>query len=147
MKLIDAKCKFCGKTLALQVDDSYADLGDPFKLVGMAACNRCADMRVERRKLEHEIRTFALGLIGLKGKARQDAESAAAPFLHKLLESWLDLAKRWRGVAVEYDDGMLDSLLAKPEEYADVLMRMWTLAKHAAKQPELAGVGAPYRDD
>ncbi len=43
-------CKFCKLPIVVVVDDAYAGLGDPLHLLGLAACNFCSDIRVERRR-------------------------------------------------------------------------------------------------
>lgn len=43
-------CKFCKDPITIEIDDGYAELGDPLKLIRLAACNRCADFRVARSK-------------------------------------------------------------------------------------------------
>jgi hypothetical protein len=48
-------CKFCQKPLVIKIDDGYAEMGDPLKLLQYAACNACADLRVDIRRLEEAI--------------------------------------------------------------------------------------------
>ena len=53
-------CKFCKSPITIEIDDEYSKLGDPFKLIGMASCNRCADLRTERRCLEGKIKRVCM---------------------------------------------------------------------------------------
>lgn len=55
IKNVPAKCKICGRPLMLQTEASYTALGDAFKLVPLATCDRCYDLRETRLRQENAI--------------------------------------------------------------------------------------------
>ena len=54
----EAKCKICGKVLVLTIADDYPTGRDPLRLVPMATCNPCFDLRERRVKIETQIKKF-----------------------------------------------------------------------------------------
>jgi hypothetical protein len=134
MKTIDAKCQFCHKPIRLEIDDAYALLGDPLGLVPIAACNRCADLRVSRRELETQIRGYCAKLQAKLMKMSQDDRASVAEHVGHLLRKWCGLASAWRGGHVTLDEGMVEAVMARPLEYASILGSIWRLAQ---PEPEL----------
>jgi hypothetical protein len=55
MSLHECKCKLCHKPLTIEIDDAYAELGDPFKMLPTATCNRCFDLRERRIRIEGQV--------------------------------------------------------------------------------------------
>lgn len=52
MHMIESQCKFCKSSVRLKVDEEgVAMWRDPDKLIGLAACNQCADYMTQRRLL------------------------------------------------------------------------------------------------
>jgi hypothetical protein len=47
-----AKCKICGCKLVLKLASNYPPEKDPMKLIPLATCNRCFDLREQRIRLE-----------------------------------------------------------------------------------------------
>lgn len=56
MKLYPGKCRICGTRLMLQIDDAYDIEHDASKLIPMATCNPCFDLRKRLQKLEDAIK-------------------------------------------------------------------------------------------
>lgn len=127
----ETTCKFCKKGIEVEIDDEYADLGDPFNLLPMASCNRCADLRMRRMRLLDMIRALAMTLLGerneaaldeLKGEMRETAQ--------KLVRKFRELAEDWHhGDCGPWDETMVDALLNGPKYYGNVLGRIWRLSR------------------
>jgi len=62
MQLKVAKCRICKCELRLQIDDDYDPEFDSAKLIPMATCNRCFDLRARLRKIEDSIRILCHSL-------------------------------------------------------------------------------------
>jgi hypothetical protein len=55
-------CKFCRKPLVLEIDDAYLELGDPLKIIPLAACDPCADVRNKISSIEMNIGKLCIAL-------------------------------------------------------------------------------------
>lgn len=130
MKL-QSKCKFCGKGLELDIDDTYYQLGDPHKFIQMAACNRCADLRGRRRSLLESIKLICHILLTETNAAvvKEMKEEARGP-LRNVLMKYRDLAEDWHnGDCGDWDEAMVDAILGSPKHYGNVLSKIWTLSR------------------
>lgn len=126
MKL-SAKCQYCSKPIELEIDDCYAELRDPYKLVPRLACNRCADFRAKRADIFDRIKRncewLHQGLVpdGDLRKAVQDT-------LRNLCNSYLRLLAKHRGEEVpKWDEEILHTLMGKPDEWKSVMGQMLRL--------------------
>lgn len=125
--IIQAKCKICGKELSLKIDDTYAKMRDPYKLVPMATCNACYDARFHRKTLEQRIGRICARFIGVSDKKRQSLlEQWQRP-----LELWMDkytqlLCAQYHKRSIVCDESVWRSLLEHPEVWGKILNR-WHL--------------------
>jgi hypothetical protein len=116
--------------LRLEIDDDYDDVNDPNRLIPLAACNRCAELRVRRGKILYGVREGVLQIIRADRGDRAEVTEKLRPALRGLLQSYLRLARDWkRGELPEWDEAILDMLLFKPVDYGDVLRRAWETVK------------------
>jgi hypothetical protein len=53
---VAGKCKICGCHLVLQLGTNYPQEKDPMKLIPMATCNRCYDLREQRIRIETNLK-------------------------------------------------------------------------------------------
>lgn len=142
MKHVNGSCKFCAKVLTLEIDDGYDVLADPFKLVGLAACNRCADLRVRRRTLNTTLCKIAAHL--QHDRSKENVDEARQGFT-MLIKRYLILVSDWtKGTSIgwsrhntaeaivdpqrfglAWDDQIVEMLVKDPTQIADVISRLW----------------------
>jgi hypothetical protein len=125
-------CKFCKKPITIEVADSYAELGDPHKLIPIAACNRCADIREERRILEDKIRKLSMTFNSMKPDARKQETGRYRLAFDRLLKRYANLICRWHYLSgMTWDDAALDTIIEHPDHWQDVLKTLWTIFRDA----------------
>lgn len=116
-------CKFCRKVIYVTIDDSYDALGDPYGLLKYAACNACADARVDKRKSEERI----LATCTLLASLLEHPEKLAAA--RKRAEvNFLDATRKWCNavgkvyfVPIVVDRAFGDSMLEHPDKATELL--------------------------
>ncbi len=117
---VEAKCKFCGKSLVLEIDDDYAALGDPFKLMQLASCNRCGDFREKRRKLMEQIKFNCMMLLG--GGIKKEALPKTREILVGQIQRYMRLLAEFKDQNVpDWDSALIDDIMEKPGNYALIL--------------------------
>jgi hypothetical protein len=124
---IGASCKFCKKPITLTIDDSYNAVSDPMKLIPLASCNRCSDLRVERRVLEKKIEFICMMRhLDKKLALSKFAEHRAA--LEKLCQQYANMIARWHNKeGMAWDDACLDQIMEQPKQWSDVVSRLWKM--------------------
>ena len=121
-----ANCKFCKREMVVQVDDGYAPLGDPYKLMRLAACNRCADLRTRRHSLEQSIQTVCRTIAYCTAKGRDAAIARAKPMLDALTRKYCVLVADWHNMSgYLWDEAFPAMLIEKPERFGDILHGYW----------------------
>lgn len=121
-------CKFCKMPITVEIDDAYAELGDPYKLLPMACCNRCADLRLTRGVLEGKIKHACLGLFQKKGMASREVVTRTREVLTKLTQGYATMIARWNhkeGMA--WDEECVNMMMDKPEYWHKILAELWNL--------------------
>lgn len=120
---VEAKCKFCQRALSLQVDEEYAKLGDPYGMIGLAACNRCGDYRVARSNIFGAVRKRCLPLIGRNLKA--EVESKHREIFALYVKRYMRLISDDQDQPMpDWDEGIIDALMKTPGNYADIFARI-----------------------
>jgi hypothetical protein len=124
-------CKFCKKPISVAVADDYAEHGDVFKLLPLACCNPCADIRIEKRRLERKVQIVArcLELSGpdKTDKLRSDCRSK----LTKLTQDYAKLIARWNGMqGMSWDEEVVNMIVEKPDSWATLLGQLWKMFRH-----------------
>lgn len=131
-------CKFCKKPISVEVDDDYAKLGDPYKILPLGCCNRCADLRERRRVLADKVRRTA-NAFGVLHKPSKAAVEDARMVLSNLCHKYAKLIAEWHGQEGEcWDDTVVDAILETPNCWGEVLGRLWTMYRQWAKEQEAA---------
>lgn len=122
----EAKCKFCGKVGVVQIDDTYASFGDPFKIAALYSCNRCADLRVNRRRLHESFVEVCARLI-----ANHESENVeqCSGILEGLTKRYLKLISEWTGQQLAWEEEMVRPFIAAPKFLSAHLKRLWSLTK------------------
>lgn len=128
-----AKCKFCQRELVLMCDPSYDLAGDVHKLLAMAACNRCADLRIRKRKLETRIELAAQKFKQATMDREPDLCSALRVKLTELTTHYCNLIAEWLGATSAYWDREIVELICdKPDHWPAVLKQCWSLYEDKA---------------
>lgn len=124
---VEAKCKFCGCSLSLSVDDDYAAAGDPAKLYPMAACNRCNDYETARRRLFYRM-SKVLALLRVA-----QGEEKLVELMRCLLKRYMRLvADHLRQPVPDWDEAILEAILSKPDRASDVIARIPAMFRQEA---------------
>jgi len=122
------KCKFCGLELHLQIDASYARENDPLKIIPLAACDHCADLRVRRRSL-HDSFVKVCNSVGFTN----DRDKLREP-LEALIRKYLILIADWLGKPVVAFEGcMTEPFVTRPEHCSTHLRRLWRMSDFQAR--------------
>lgn len=134
-------CKFCGKQLAITVADEY--VGDRFNLLKLAACNRCADLRVTKRILEERIKKACLYYSQYKlARYGREVDPAVATFTEKLLVDSTQKYAEWFGeyaniVGYLWDMELVRLLMDNPAEWNQTLITYCDIFRRQSRRPEL----------
>lgn len=129
-------CKFCRKPITIEIDDSYAELGDPHKLIPMAACNSCADIRVERRVLESKIKYSCMNRLSTK-RPSEEYLNKFRNLMEKLMKDYASMIARFHFMSgMSWDDECLEAIMEHPENWNEVLSRLWKMFRDS--NPERA---------
>lgn len=128
---VETTCKFCKRPITLEIDPSY-DIGkDPMGLVPLACCNRCADLRERRRNIVAALNEVCLSLAAeLNPSVLFKMKDEAREGMRTLLMKYRGLAEDWHhGDCGDWDEAMLDAVLASPRNYTSVLGRIWNMSR------------------
>lgn len=132
------KCKFCGKAISVEIDDGYSKLGDPFKLMRMASCNPCADMRTKKRDLEFQITALCRHLIFCQGKNRDNEVNHKRDLMFRLTKDYATVVAQWeKAKTVVWDAEFPEQLLNNPENIRTIVGKYWETVRHLNRQPDL----------
>jgi hypothetical protein len=138
MTEIKTKCQFCGAELSLEVDDSYAQIGDPYKLLGRASCNRCARLRERRRSITEGLSQLCHQLAHCPLSDRAEVVTSLSPALRSMLMAYVGLMEDWKnGEAGEWDESILQAVISSPNKCGDVLKTIQGLVKPKRQRPLL----------
>lgn len=130
-------CKFCKAPITLEIDDEYSEFGDPYKLLRYAACNYCADVRVERRFLERRIARTAVAFACLV-HPKEDEIKLVRGSLTKLYELYAkNIAAFHRKEGMCWDDAVIDAVMAQPRDWPKFCGRLWKMFYEWNKQQEM----------
>lgn len=136
MKQIATNCKFCKAPITLEIDDSYDPVSDPNKLIPLAACNPCADIRVRRRILETKIGKACRALQLLSPGDKEDREELSK-ILEKLTQGYAKMICKWHGYeGMVWEECCVAEIVSKPDHWGEALGRMWQAFHHWRKQQE-----------
>lgn len=84
---LQTNCKICKYPMTVTVPKGYLDLGDPLKLLPMATCNTCFDLRETGARLYSRILHICVDTKSLMLSKKRDRAD-----IEKLLKACLDLA-------------------------------------------------------
>ncbi len=140
------ECKMCKRKMVVSIDDDYAALGDPLNLLKLATCNRCADLRMRRSRIEDAIYKVCMMIIqtgtkpNAEGKPAKEAAIVANEILSRLTKQFALLVADWcgrSGMIWQPDFPLM--LIENPDKWASILENYWRTFRqiHAEeKEPE-----------
>ena len=132
MKSIPTTCKFCHQPITTQISEDY--VGDPHKILPLSACNRCADMRVEKRQIESRIKfTCMMRAFGPKFHA-DGQESKTHTTLTTHARAYCELLARWHNLDEMWDPEIVRNLMDTPAGWPAHLGHVWTMFESAARR-------------
>lgn len=123
-------CKFCRKPITLWIAIDYG--GDPYKLMDKASCNRCADMRTNRRSLEEQMATQFNNLCLLKSSKtkKPDILAKARDNVETLTRQYASLIAKWNNLeGMAWEPSIVDTIMDNPHDWPDVIRRMWKMVR------------------
>lgn len=119
-------CKFCKRHMILEIDDAYAELGDPYKLLQYACCDRCADIREKRRKIEGQIKRACMILAQSTGKLKKEQRDGIREALMELTKRYARMVAEWYNFSgMSWDEEFVNLLMDKPAKFGDILGQYW----------------------
>ncbi len=136
MKEHEAKCKICGISITLDISLNYPIEKDPRKIIPMATCNRCFDLRERRIRLENRFKRACYQLALEKTEGAKQLDSKAKELLVSLVEltcsqysRWCaDLLRRQHRANVRF---LVDAILNQPDRWHNHLKDFESAANNA----------------
>lgn len=126
-------CKFCQKPISVEVDDDYAALGDPYKILHLACCNFCGEVREERRKIYDKLKR-ALTWLEVAGDSKTVRDNSAE-LLTILTKRLMRLIGKWYAVPdLIWEEAIVDQIMAGPKKAHVVLASMWRMGKEHQRE-------------
>jgi len=127
--IVETFCQFCKKPLRLIVEDVYGGMGDPNKLYGLASCDTCSDFRQRKRQTFNKLKWICETLATGQVNGKEDLERVRKNLKTLLMRYAVNLAKH-RGVdSPDWDEAILDALMAKPSSLSSVLATLSGMIK------------------
>lgn len=121
---IDGVCQFCKVPIRLSIDDDYRALNDPFGLLKLASCNRCADLRSRRRRL-HEAFVETAALL-IANRTSQDHRARAERIFEELTKKYLRLIAEWtNNDSIVWTSDLIQPFMGAPKSLSRHLGAMW----------------------
>lgn len=132
------KCRFCGKPISVEVDDSYKAHGDVFKLMKMAACNPCHDLRADKRTLEFRITALCNHLVRCEGRNRENQVNSNRALMIDLTRKYSQVVARWyQAKQALWEETFPEDLLSHPEDIRAIVGNYWRMVRKENAQPDL----------
>lgn len=131
----DVNCKICKVPIAVEVDDAYEELGDPFKLLKLATCNRCYDLRTEREAIFTNIGSCCQLLI--VNPTNKDLRIKSRKLLVILTRKYAELVSKFhRSNHMLWSEEFADMILDKPDKWFKCLDLYREQARQSRKEAE-----------
>lgn len=130
----EVHCQFCKKPISVKVAEIY--IGDPNGIYPMASCDRCADLRVERNKIERAIGLTAAIVAVDKFKGRP-INPKAQETLVSLTQSYARLISKWHHLeGCVWDNECVRLILDKPHKWDKIIETLWRLFNDWQREQE-----------
>lgn len=142
-----SKCKVCGKPITLNIDDDYAELGDPYKLEKLGTCDKCVAQHALQQKMNTALERISamLRIVGNDVEERPALLGKA----EKILKAYLRLISTKEKLREElpWDDTILDKYAAHPEKLDGVIDFMRDTVRQVVRQQQLDLIGREREKD
>lgn len=138
-------CRFCHKPITLEIDDDYAALGDPLNVLKLAACDHCAVLRVNRKRLEEKIQR-ACSYLEFLGTSDAKQRSILRNILLSLSRKYGQLIVSWHNETGNFDSPVIAAKLADdPSNWKEHLSEYWSIfPQWRDNKPQST---LPYKDE
>lgn len=122
------QCRFCKKPITLEIDNDYVALGMPFDFIlELAACDRCAELRERRSRLETKIGK-ACTFIEFLGDRDAKQRAIMRNILLSLARKYGKLILDWHNELGDFDSPIIAAKLADdPSKWGEHLSEYWRL--------------------
>lgn len=144
----DATCKLCGCSLTLAIDPDYAGAGDVYKLIQLATCNRCYDMRTKRERYHEELNRKCATLIALgTGKKSEEARETKKTGLTMLCRKYARLLCDYEksNLVVPVEE-LVEELMNQPRDWQGVMLVFRKQVRAAVRQDRARQPEMPHND-
>lgn len=124
-------CKFCHRPITVEIDDDFQRLraSAATKLLALACCNRCGDLRVRRWGLSGRIQRSANAILAM-GNAKGEVLDRARKGLTVHCQRYAELIAEWHGKEGScWDESIVDMIMKEPQRWGEALGLMWKLYK------------------
>ena len=120
-------CKFCKCPITLEIDNEYEPLKDPQGIIPLASCNRCADLRVRKRKIEEVIKR-ACAAMAANPQMAETQRTANRETLISTTKAYTRLIADWiQSRTPFWSEDCVDLLMDKPAHWPSVLGQLWKM--------------------
>lgn len=128
-------CKFCKAPITVEIDDEYSKLSDPYKLIPMAVCSPCSDIRVLRRKLERKVQ-IVCRVFQMAGKnATDELSEKTKKSLTALTQDYASMICRWHKLeGMAWDEECVSQLMEHPERWGEILGHLWKMFRQSRRE-------------
>lgn len=145
---MEAKCKICGVPLDLSIDPEYDTVGDRNRLMPMATCNRCGDMRSKRESYHDDFYRQCVQLIVLTPSKNSEERRQS----YKV--SLLILARKYAKLIAAYHrsslvipvEDLVSDLMDKPKHWADALRAFRRHVRTVVREERERQPALPHND-
>jgi len=127
-------CKFCGIPLTVESShDCPADWSNV--ILGLLACNRCADYRSSMIRLNDSIRRTCQTFIQMHnaGAMNEETTTALRQTLGTLTKRVADAVCRFYRVALIWEPDFIQQLIDQPDKHTRVISTYTRLVRESAK--------------
>lgn len=113
--------------ITVEIADNYP--GDAQKILGFAACDRCAGLRQERRELEESLLKLCMVFHRSSQIAKDQIRETVRASLSSLTKKYTYMVGQWLKTTPQWDESIVDRLMEKPDTVGQVINSLWP---HAA---------------
>lgn len=119
-------CKFCRCVIYLRYDEAYERIGDFLKLEQLGCCDRCADLREERRRITDQIKSACHWVSQIPDQKR-NATKGLMQLLSELTMRYAKLVAKWHNLDGHWwDEAFPEMMRDHPDKWPKILADYWT---------------------
>ncbi len=108
--------------MTVEIDDTYDTIGDPLKLLPMATCNRCYDLRDRANKLHREFAAVCAKIEAYSGAIADRARAEFYATMESLTKAYADwIADFYARREIVWDPAFPQLLCEQPAKWIQIL--------------------------